>query len=74
MQPKVYLHYLLCNKNVIRDWSLITGRGGATKREGGHVKFYPYEMGRGGVEQVLAMLKGEGTTSLGVVLCSSLKF
>ena len=27
----------------VRDWSLITGRGGATKREGGHVKFYPYE-------------------------------
>ena len=28
----------------IRDWSLITARGGATKREGGgHVKFYPYE-------------------------------
>ena len=28
----------------LRDWSLITGRGGggATKREGGgHVKFYP---------------------------------
>ena len=25
---------------------LITGRGGATKREGGgHVKFYPYEKG-----------------------------
>ena len=32
----------------IRDWSLITGRGGATKREGGgHVKFYPYEKGGG---------------------------
>ena len=30
---------------IIRDWSLITGRGGATKREGGHVKFYPYEKG-----------------------------
>ena len=31
-----------------RDWSLITGRGGgATKREGGHVKFYPYEKGGG---------------------------
>ena len=32
------------------------GRG-ATKREGGHVKFYPYEKG-GGAENVLAMLKG----------------
>ena len=31
---------------LFRDWSLITGRGGATKREGGHVKFYPYEKGR----------------------------
>ena len=40
----------------MRDWSLITGRGGATKREGGHVKFYPYEKG-GGAEKVLAMLK-----------------
>ena len=30
----------------VRDWSLITGRGGATKWEGGgHVKFYPYEKG-----------------------------
>ena len=45
----------------IRDWSLITGRGGgATKREGGgHVKFYPYEKG-GGAEKVLAMLKEGG--------------
>ena len=41
----------------LRDWSLITGRGGATKREGGHVKFYLYEKG-GGAEKVLAMLKG----------------
>ena len=31
----------------IRDWSLITGRRGATKWEGGHVKFYPYEKGGG---------------------------
>ena len=34
---------------VFRDWSLIMGRGGATKRErgggGAHVKFYPYEKG-----------------------------
>ena len=30
----------------VRDWSLIMGRGGATKREGGgHVKFYSYEKG-----------------------------
>ena len=33
----------------IRDWSLITGRGG------GHVKFDPYETGG---EEVIAMLKG----------------
>ena len=33
---------------MVRDWSLITGRGGATKREGGHVKFYPYEKGGSG--------------------------
>ena len=36
----------------LQDWSLITGTGGgggggvgATKREGGHMKFYPYEKG-----------------------------
>ena len=45
------------NLSIIRDWSLITGRGWATKRKGGgHVKFYPYE--KGGAENVLAMLKG----------------
>ena len=46
---------------MVRDWSLITGKGGATKREGGHVKFYPYEKGggksfshaEGGAQQVL---------------------
>ena len=31
---------------LIRDWSLIRGRG-ATKWEGGQVKFYPYEKGDG---------------------------
>ena len=31
---------------IIRDWSLITGRGGGLQnRRGGHVKFYPYEKG-----------------------------
>ena len=28
----------------LRDRLLITGRGGATKRERGQVKFYPYKM------------------------------
>ena len=39
-----------------RDKGLVTnyGEGGATKREGGHVKFYE----KGGAEKVLAMLKG----------------
>ena len=36
----------------LRDWSLITGRGGggATKREGGggQVKFYPHKKGGAG--------------------------
>ena len=40
----------------VRDWSLITGRGGLQNGRGGHVKFYPYE--KGGAEKVLAMLKG----------------
>ena len=35
------------------------GGRGATKRRGGHVKFYRYEKG-GGAEKVLAMLKGGG--------------
>ena len=34
--------------SLLRDWSLITGRGGATNGRGGHVKFYPYEKGGGG--------------------------
>ena len=39
---------------------LVTDYGeGATKQEGGHVKFYPYRKG-GGAEKVLAMLKGGG--------------
>ena len=40
----------------LRDWSLITGRGGLQNGRGGHLKFYPYE--KGGAEKVLAMLKG----------------
>ena len=40
----------------LREWSLITGRGGLQNGRGGHVKFYPYE--KGGAEKVLAILKG----------------
>ena len=29
----------------LRDWSLITGRGGLQNGRGGHVKFYSYEKG-----------------------------
>ena len=40
--PRVWIRY---TQYLVRDWSLITGRG-ATKREGGgHMKFYPYEKG-----------------------------
>ena len=46
--------------NMIRDWSLITGRGGLQNgRGGGHVKFFT-PMNRG-AEKVLAMLKGRHT-------------
>ena len=33
---------------LLRDWSLITGRGGYKTGGGGHMKFYPYEKGGGG--------------------------
>ena len=40
-----------------RDWSLITGRGGATKREGGAREVLPLQKGgadaEGGTQQVL---------------------
>ena len=29
----------------VREWSIITGRGGLQNGRGGHVKFYPYEKG-----------------------------
>ena len=47
----------------IRNWSLITGRGGY-KTDGGHVMLYPVQKGGaqkgGGAEKVLAILKGGG--------------
>ena len=41
---------------MLREWSLITGRGGATKREGGAREVLPLR--KGGAEKVLAILKG----------------
>ena len=38
----VYFHEKYnCCKGLVTNY----GEGGATKREGGHVKFYPYEKG-----------------------------
>ena len=49
----------------LRDWSLITGRGGgATKQEGGACEVLALR--KGGAGKVLAMLKGE-TKRFGVV-------
>ena len=55
----------------LREWSLITGRGGGYKKggggykkAGGQLKFYPYKKGS---EKVLAMLKGGDTNSFEVV-------
>ena len=45
-----------CTKGLVTNYG---EGGGATKQEGGHVKFYTYDKG-GGPEKVLAMLKGGG--------------
>ena len=52
----------------LRDWSLITGRGGGYKTGGGGAREV-LPLRKGGAENVLAMLKGGGggTTSFGVV-------
>ena len=54
---------------ILKDWSLITGRGGGggvglqNGRGGGYVKFYPYEKGG---EKSFGHAE-EGPTSFGVV-------
>ena len=47
----------------LRDWSLITGRGGPTKRDGGAREILP--LLKGGADKVLAMLKGGAQQVLG---------
>ena len=51
----------------VRDWSLITGRGGGGyKTGGGRGAREVLPLRRGGAEKVLAMMRG-GTKSFGVV-------
>ena len=53
--------------NITTIKGLVTnyGEGGATKREGGHVKFYPYQ--KGGGKSLSHSEGGGGTKSFGVV-------
>ena len=48
--PKDVLQYVqcVCILGPVRNWSLITGRGGGYKTGGGQVRFYPYEIRGGG--------------------------
>ena len=64
---------LLIPPSPLRDWSLITGRGGATKWERGvgHVKFYPYEKGGG---KSFSHAEGGHKKFRGSFFRSSLKF
>ena len=57
-QVFVQVHSVSMQTQTVRDWTNYTGGGGggATKGEGGHMKFYPYL--KRGAENVLAMLKG----------------
>ena len=50
-----------CQRGMIREWSLITGRGCYKTGGGGQVKFYRYKKGAVTamlLRQVTAMLKG----------------
>ena len=61
----------------VRDWSLITGRRGAIKRDrggGGARTVLALQKERGGTGKGLAMLKGGGGGAQNICLCSSLKF
>ena len=57
--------FYACHIRQIRDWSLITGRGGLQNGRGGHVKFYPSKRGGGG--KSFSRAEGGGTKSFGVV-------
>ena len=40
---KSHICFSIC-KGLVTNYTVNSGQGMATKREGGHVKFYPYEM------------------------------
>ena len=48
----------------MRDWSLVTGRGGL-QNGGGHMKFYPYEKGGGGGGKSVSHAEGGHKTFWG---------
>ena len=60
----------------VRDWSLITGKGGGGYKTGGEGAWEVLPLRKGeGAEKVLAMLKlGGAQQVLGLFLRSSLKF
>ena len=69
-RPFAQILYLQHYLEAVRDWSLITGRGGgATKRE-----FYLYENGGGGRKCFSHAEVVGGTQCFGVVLSGSMKF
>ena len=55
----------------LREWSLITGRGGLQNGRGGHLKFYPYQKGGG---KSFSHSEGGAQKVLGLILRGSLKF
>ena len=52
----LWLLFIMC-MFIIRDWSLITWRG-ATQREGGREKFYPYKKRGGGWRKSFSYAEG----------------
>ena len=51
----------------LRDWSLISGRGGTKREGGGHLKVYHYEKGGGFFFSHAEGAGGGVTKSFGVV-------
>ena len=61
----IFVPLYICNVPllILRDWSLITGRGGATKREGGAREVLPLQ--KGGAEKSFSHSEGGAQQVLG---------